>query len=62
MKIKNIYCLNCEIKGKKKRSRGIIPVKDITTGETVYMCKKCYEEWKQLQQILDTYGDSNTED
>jgi uncharacterized protein (DUF779 family) len=45
-----------------RKSIGVHAVKDETTGGKVYMCDKHYNEWKELQQIIDTYGDTNSED
>lgn len=61
MKIKT-YCINCEINGKNKRKEGIIPVTDDITGFTVYMCKRCFKEWKELQLIVKEYGNNFNKD
>jgi len=60
--MKEIYCISCEIKGKKKRRKGVIPVKDPTTGEINYMCEECFDEWQQLKLIAEYNGNTYTED
>ena len=62
MKKYRTYCFICEMEDRDKKSIGVHAVKDETTGGKVYMCDKHYNEWKELQQIIDTYGDTNSED
>lgn len=60
--MKNIihYCLSCEIEG--NRRRGIYSIRDPMIDEDIWLCKKHYEEYKQIQQLLEDYGINYTED
>ena len=59
--MKNIvhYCLSCEIES--RRRKGEYTIRDPMVDEDIWLCKKHYDEYKQIQQLLEDYGSNYTE-
>lgn len=47
------YCLLCSVKGKRRRKKAGYLIYDNTFKSVIPVCKSCYDEWKELNSIIE---------